>query len=142
MRFNGRNLETKQTVVKLRDNVEIRVSPIPLDLEERYKRVYPKPLPPVIVTMGKKEKNWDDPAFATAVEDWQSLQKYYQLWIVLQGSGVEFDTEPQDVAALHKLKGEVLASGLTQGEIAKILLAAVEASDLNDEKISEHKESF
>lgn len=152
MQFKGAALKIREVVmVKLprKDaDITLKVASIPLGLKREYDALFPRPKPPVSITVkagGKQEKeeNWDDENFVKAFDEWKYLQNIYTFYRVLEADeNVKFDHTPSDLPSLRAFANELKDSGISDGDLAIVLSQAAIASNITEEAIANARSSF
>lgn len=153
MKFKGADLAIRDAVNVVlprqsRESITLRVSAIPMGMQKDYNLVYPRPLPPVNITIkagGKQEReeNWEDETFLKSFNEWKYLQNIYTFYRVLENDpNVAFINKPVNVATLRLLEEELATAGISDGDIAIILQQSAVISNITDEAISTSKASF
>lgn len=163
MRINGQEIAREYRVVtiprtttdaegKLVDcSFKLQVHSIPLGLGVEFDKIYPRPLPPKIVT-GRMEGgktvddvkyNHDDPDYINAFIERESLKLYHKLYhILVLDKSVKFNVTPNDRESLIAFRTEIVESGLSDGDIMLIVSAAAEASNIKAEDIAKARGNF
>jgi hypothetical protein len=152
MRLNGKELSIREyTDIKLpRKNSEplkLRVNALPIGLKHDFESMCPRPRPPfetVVTKHGtRKDEKYDDPAYMEAVRNYKDLERYYLVFVAINGSPeLEIENIPKDITSLAKFRDEIKAAGFSEGDSKLILDAALVASNMNDEEIAKAKENF
>lgn len=151
MRIAGKPIEREfhtVTIPRQGGNIQFKVWSLPIGFKRQYAEIFPRPTPPkreIHSKAGTQELiNWDDPSYIAAMNEWEDLQNYYTIFRVMDGAdGNEFDTKvvgnPNDLRALKK---EFLGSGLSEGDCALIIKAALKASNVDQAEVAKAVENF
>ncbi len=153
MKLNGKQLQCREytTLVLPRKNSDpltLRVNSLPLGMKRDFELMCPRPLPPshiIAKAGGKTERveNYDDPTWMADIADYRDLERYYILFLALEGSEtLEIENKPTDVHTLRKFRAELKESGLSEGDAGRIVAASMEASNIGNEEVQEAGKSF
>jgi len=147
MRIADKVLNTREyrevTLKRASGDLKIKVFSFPLGLKQAFNKLIPKPLPPVTSTNTGSTPNYNDPLWQKAIEDYNDLEKYFQLWIVTKDDEtIKYDNTPVNQASLSALREEIISSGLSPGDYNNIITAAVAAGNITEEDVTEAKKGF
>jgi hypothetical protein len=148
MLVKNKSIPRSQKMLKVREDLELLVSAIPVGVQRDYEIMYPIPRVPTTVTQSIKgeraeKENWNDPAFIASVNEHAYLKNFYFFYRVIQHDpNIALDNRPSDVASLRLFADEVKDSGLGEGEIAAVLTTAMELSGITSEKLEAAKGNF
>ena len=152
MRIAGKSIEREfstVTIPRQKGNIQIKVWSLPIGYKRQYAEIFPRPTPPKREIHDKKNGvtdkiEWDDPNYVRLMNEWEDLQNYYLIFRVMDGAdGNEFDTKQiGNPADLRALKEEFLKSGLSEGDCALIVKAALKASNVDQAEVAKAVENF
>lgn len=148
MRFNQQAISRTQKRLKLRDDLEVLITALPIGHEKKLNAIFPMPIPPSITINrvgGKSEEklNFNDPKYRADVEAYEMARTAFTVHLVLsQDPGISFDHQPATKDGLIALFHEMTESGLTEGELGRILKEVVNISGLSQDDIDKAKENF
>ncbi len=155
MKLNGTNIAIREVVdvVLARKGVApitLRVTGFPVGIQRAYEVVNPRPTPPTkstgisTVRGGEKvEKNYDDPNYLAAFDEWLHLQKFFYLYHCLGVTeGLVFENSADTVVGLRAIAKEFEHAGFSEGDIGQLMSAINAATHIESSEIAEAKKTF
>lgn len=152
MKFRGNALNIREvvevTIPRSTESLTFKVSAIPLGLHREYETIVPRPLPPFemrnkVGAAPEKIENFDDPKFIEQYEQYRHLRNIFIVYTVLKADdSVAFENVATNASSLLLVERELRDAGFSDGDLALIISAAAEASNISDRDIKTAKRSF
>lgn len=147
MKLNDQKLNLASRKLTLREGVEFMLTALPIGSMHAYNAVFPSPVPPIKTLADKKgtrlEHQFNDPTYVKDTEEHAELKNYYFVYLSLRNDkNIVFDNIPTDRDSLNKFATELKESGLSEGELAILLMAATKLSSISAEDLDRAKENF
>ena len=147
MKLHGRKIEglNIETVVIPRSTGDLVFKAQAVVGYEEFDALCPAPNPPTIVKRGgETSKDITNPAYLKKMDDWLGKRSS---WLILQSLSVTPELEWETVNMSESetwinFRQELKDSGLTPGEIARLIDAVTTACGLNQDKIEEATRRF
>jgi len=147
MKVNGKsiNAPAEEIVVLLRTPENIILKAGVVLNYDLFNQLCPVPEPPIIMRKGgAKSVDVDDVVYNKNLLKWAQQKTDYMILQSLQSTdNIEWETvDINNPDTWHRYRKELISSGLTDPEIARIVEAVTTVCGLNQEKIDQATESF
>jgi hypothetical protein len=148
MKYNGEPIIRQYTTLKLTTGIEVKVFTTPIGVVKDFDAIWAEPTPPAttVNAVGKApvtSRNYEDPAFLKAYTEREYHKRIYVAYrLIKDDTRVQFDNIPTDEASTKALAKEFAASGLSEGDITKLIEIADKLSYISDEELKKADKSF